>query len=150
MWYDVPKLIFQMEITYTDGTSEVIGSDNKWKTNNGPLLKNGIFTGEQYDARSELGAWNKPGYNDSNWTYSLLAKPPAGPLNSQTAPFDKVLGILTPVFDGRIKDSVYQYHLDKTVAGWAALHVKGKAGSEIKIRYISEEGEDYGQYDEYI
>ncbi|WP_461398844.1 family 78 glycoside hydrolase catalytic domain, partial [Flavitalea sp.] len=150
MWYDVPKLIFQMEISYTDGTSELIGSDNKWKTNNGALLKNGIFTGEKYDARSELGAWNKPGYNDSNWAYSLLAKPPTGRLNSQTAPFDKVLRILTPVFDGRIKDSVYQYHLDETVAGWAALHVKGKAGSEIKIRYISEEGEDYGQYDEYI
>jgi alpha-L-rhamnosidase len=150
MWYDVPKLIFQLEITYTDGTSEVIGSDNKWKTNNGPLLTNGIFTGEKYDARSELGAWNKPGYNDSNWTYSLFVNPPTGSLNSQTAPFDKVLRVLTPVFDGRIKDSVYQYHLDKTVAGWAALQVKGKAGSEIKIRYISEEGGDYGQYDEYI
>ncbi|RYE51890.1 MAG: hypothetical protein EOP48_17625, partial [Sphingobacteriales bacterium] len=111
MWYDVPKLIFQMEITYTDGTSEIIGSDTQWKTDNGPLLRNGIFTGEKYDARSELGAWNKPGYNDSKWRYSILAKPPTGPLHSQTAPFDKVLEILTPVFDGRIKDSVYQYHL---------------------------------------
>jgi alpha-L-rhamnosidase len=150
MWYDVPKLIFQMEITYTDGTSDVIGSDNKWKTNNGPLLKNGIFTGEKYDARSELGAWNKPAYNDSKWKNSLLAKAPTGSLHSQTAPFDKVLRTLTPVFDGRVKDSVYRYHLDETVAGWVALRVKGKAGSEIKIRYISEEGEDYGQYDHYI
>ena len=150
MWYDVPKLIFQMEITYTDGTSEVIGSDNKWKTSNGPLLKDGIFTGEKYDARLELGAWNKPVYNDSKWKYSIFVKPPAGPLHSQTAPFDKVLRTLTPVFDGQVKDSVYSYHLDETVAGWAALRVKGKAGSVIKIRYISEEGEDYGQYDQYI
>ncbi|WP_295122507.1 family 78 glycoside hydrolase catalytic domain [uncultured Chitinophaga sp.] len=150
MWYDVPKLIFQMEITYTDGTSDLIVSDNKWKTSNGPLLKSGIFTGEKYDARSELGAWNKPAYDDSKWKYSIIAKPPTGPLHSQTAPFDKVLRTLTPVFDGRVKDSVYQYHLDETVAGWAALRVKGKAGSEIKIRYISEEGEDYGQYDHYI
>lgn len=150
MWYDIPKLIFQMEITYTDGTSEVIASDNKWKTSNGPLLKNGIFTGEKYDARSELGYWNKPAYNDSKWKYAILTKPPTGTLHSQTAPFDKVLRTLTPVFDDRVKDSVYRYHLDETVAGWVALHVKGKAGSEIKIRYISEEGEDYGQYDHYI
>jgi alpha-L-rhamnosidase len=150
MWYDVPKLIFQMEITYTDGTSEVIGSDRNWKTSNGPLLKTGIFTGEKYDARSELGAWNKPAYDDSKWKNAILAKPPTGHLHSQTAPFDKVLRTLTPVFDGRAKDSVYQYHLDETVAGWAALRVKGKAGSIIKIRYISEEGEDYGQYDHYI
>src|SRR5215217_217842 len=150
MWYDVPKLIFQMEITYTDGTSEVIGSDDKWKTSNGPLLKDGIFTGEKYDARLEPGAWNKPVYDDSKWKSSILATPPTGALHSQTAPFDKVLRTLTPVFDGRIKDSIYQYHLDETVAGWAALQVKGKAGSEIKIRYISEEGDDYGQYDHYI
>lgn len=150
MWYDIPKLIFQMEITYTDGTSEVIGSDHNWKTSNGPLLKTGIFTGEKYDARSELGAWNKLAYDDSKWKNAIFAKPPTGHLHSQTAPFDKVLRTLTPVFDGRAKDSVYQYHLDETVAGWAALRVKGKAGSIIKIRYISEEGEDYGQYDHYI
>ena len=150
MWYDVPKLIFQMEITYTDGTSEVIVSDSKWKTSTGPLLNNGIFTGEKYDARSELGAWNKAAYNDSKWKYSILAQPPAGPLHSQTAPFDKVLRTVTPEFDGREKDSVYRYHLNETVAGWIALHVSGKRGSEIKIRYVSEEGKDYGQYDHYI
>ncbi|RZK81206.1 MAG: hypothetical protein EOO92_05415 [Pedobacter sp.] len=150
MWYDVPKLIFQMEVTYTDGTSEVIVSDEKWKTSNGPLLKNGIFTGEIYDARSELGAWNHPGFNDSKWKNAILAKPPSGALHSQTAPFDKVIRTLIPTFDGREKDSVYQYHLKETVAGWAALQVRGKAGSKMKIRYISEEGEDYGQYDYYI
>ena len=150
MWYDVPKLIFQMEITYTDGTSDIIVSDETWKTSNGPLLNNGIFTGEKYDARLELGAWNTPAYNDSKWKYSILARAPAGALHSQTAPFDKVLRKLTPAFDGREKDSVYLYHLNETVAGWAALQVKGKPGSEIRIRYISEEGEDYGQYDHYI
>jgi len=150
MWYDVPKLIFQLEITYTDGTSDVIVSDTDWKTRNGPLLKDGIFTGEKYDARLELGAWNKAAYNDAEWKSSILARPPTGSLHPQTAPFDKVIRTLTPVFDGRIRDSVYQYHLNETVAGWAALRVQGKAGSEIKIRYISEEGDDYGQYDYYI
>lgn len=150
MWYDVPKLIFQLEIMYTDGTSEVIASDETCKTSTGPLLHDGIFTGEKYDARFELGAWNTPAYTDSNWKHSILARPPAGALHSQTAPFDKVVRTLTPAFDGREKDSVYVYHLNETVAGWVALQVKGKRGSEIKIRYISEEGEDYGQYDHYI
>jgi alpha-L-rhamnosidase len=77
-------------------------------------------------------------------------KAPTGTLHAQTAPSDKVLRTLTPVFDGRVKDSVYQYHLEETVTGWAALRVTGKAGSKIKIRFISEEGEDYGQFDTYI
>ncbi|RYY59049.1 MAG: hypothetical protein EOO05_14525 [Chitinophagaceae bacterium] len=149
MWYDVPKLIFQLEIRYTDGTSEVIVSDDTWKTNTGPLRHDGIFSGERYDARSELGAWNLPAYDDSRWKYALSVKPPAGALHSQTAPFDKVARTIKPHFDGRTSDSVYRYHLDETVAGWAALTVKGKRGSQVKIRYISEEGEDYGQYDYY-
>jgi alpha-L-rhamnosidase len=150
MWYDLPKLILQLEITYTDGTKGIIKSDNTWKTTTGPLVKDGIFTGEKYDARLALGDWNKPGYNDTQWKKVIFVRPPTGVLHPQNAPFDKVTRILKPSFDGKIKDSVYRYHLDETVAGWASINVKGKMGSGVKIRYISEEGEDYGQYDNYI
>ncbi len=149
MWYDVPKLIFQLEITYIDGSKSMVVSDDTWKTNTGPLLKDGIFSGEQYDARLALNNWDKPGYNDTGWQKALLVHPPTGALHPQLAPFDKVTRTLIPVFDGKVKDSVYQYHLTETVSGWAALAVTGKAGSKIKIRYISEEGEDYGQVDTY-
>jgi alpha-L-rhamnosidase len=150
MWYDLPKLIFLLEVTYTDGTKSIIASDDTWKTTTGPLLKDGIFSGEKYDARLELGAWDKPGYNAANWKPVILVKPPTGALHPQLAPFDKITRTLTPAFDGKVKDSVYQYHLNETVAGWASISVKGTAGSRIKIRYISEEGEDYGQVDTYI
>lgn len=150
MWYDVPKLIFQLEIIYADGTKDIIASDSSWKTSTGPLLKDGIFTGNTYDARLELGKWNMPGYNDASWQRAVSVRPPTGALHPQTAPFDKVLLTLKPSFDGKINDSVYQYHLDETVAGWAAINVKGVAGSRVKIRYVSEEGNDYGQFDTYI
>ncbi|MRG44785.1 Bacterial alpha-L-rhamnosidase [Chitinophaga sp. SYP-B3965] len=145
MWYDVPKLIFQLEITYADGSSKIIGSDDSWKTATGPLLKDGIFTGEIYDARLELGEWNKVGYADVRWKSALLVRPPTGSLHPQTAPFDKITRTLIPSFDGK-----YSYHLDETVSGWASISVKGKAGSRLKIRYVSEEGDDYGQFDSYI
>jgi alpha-L-rhamnosidase len=150
LWYDLPKVICQLEITYTDGTKTTIVTDNTWKTTTGPLQKDDIFTGEKYDARLELGDWNNPGYNVAKWKPAIYVKSPTGALHPQLAPFDKVARILKPTFDGKVKDSVYNYHLDETVSGWANITVKGKAGSHIKIRYISEEGEDYGQYDTYI
>ncbi|WP_448633397.1 alpha-L-rhamnosidase N-terminal domain-containing protein [Pedobacter panaciterrae] len=73
MWYDAPRLIFQLEIEYADGSRKIIGSDKTWKTANGPLLKDGIFTGEKYDARLELGEWNKIGYSDVQWKPSNLS-----------------------------------------------------------------------------
>jgi alpha-L-rhamnosidase len=149
LWYDVPKVIFQLELTYTDGSKSIIASDNTWKTTTGPLLKDGIFTGENYDARLALNGWDKTGYNDSNWKTAIFVKPPTGALQPQLAPFDKVTRTLTPAFDGKTKDSVYTYHLDETISGWAAITVKGNPGSKVKIRYISEEGDDYGQFDTY-
>lgn len=149
MWYGLPRLIFQLELTYTDGSKQTIVSDPTWKTTTGPLLKDGIFSGEKYDARLDLGAWDKPGYRDNQWHQAVQVRPPSGRLQAQTAPFDKVIRTLQPVFEGR-KDSVYRYHLDETVSGWAVVRVKGPAGSSLKIRYISEEGEDYGQQDVYI
>jgi len=150
MWYDVPKLIFQLEITYADGTQVIVGSDSTWKTTSGPLLKDGIFTGEQYDARLELGAWNKTGYDDRKWKQAIAVRPPTGTLHPQTAPFDKIIRTMAPAFEGKVKDSVYVYLLEETVSGWASVTVSGKAGSRIRIRYVSEEGEDYGQSDSYI
>ncbi|MES2826510.1 MAG: family 78 glycoside hydrolase catalytic domain [Bacteroidota bacterium] len=149
MWYGAPKVIFQLEIRYTDGTTNTIISDNTWKTSAGPLLHDGIFTGEKYDARLELTGWNSSGYNDSHWKKAIFMRPPTGNLHPQLAPFDKIAHVIKPTFNGKIKDSVYLYQLDQTVAGWASIKVNGKAGSHIKIRYISEEGEDYGQYDTY-
>ncbi|MEJ7560602.1 MAG: family 78 glycoside hydrolase catalytic domain [Pedobacter sp.] len=150
MWYDAPKLIFQLEITYADGTTKIISSDTSWKTNSGPLLHDGIFTGEKYDARLALGNWAQNGYNALQWKQAILVRPPSGELHSQTAPFDKIVRTLTPTFQGKLKDSVFLYHLEETVSGWASISVNGNAGNRLKIRYISEEGEDYGQYDTYI
>ncbi|MES2376871.1 MAG: family 78 glycoside hydrolase catalytic domain [Bacteroidota bacterium] len=149
LWYDLPKVIFQLEITYTDGSKSIIVSDKSWKTTTGPLLKDGIFTGENYDARLALNGWDKTGYNDAKWKSAMFVKAPTGALQPQLAPFDKVTRVLTPKFDGKTKDSVYTYHLDETVSGWASITVNGNAGNRIKIRYISEEGDDYGQFDTY-
>lgn len=149
MWYDVPKLIFQLEITYADGSAQTIISDGSWKTSTGPLLHDGIFSGEEYDAKLELGEWQKAGYEDSAWKPALLVRSPTGRLEAQTAPFDKVMRTLRPAQVEK-KDLVSTFRLEETVSGWASIRVKGKAGSQVKIRYISEEKEDYGQVDTYV
>ena len=71
MWYDVPKMILQLEIEYEDGTKEMIVSDNSWKTTTGPLLHDAIFKGEIYDARKDLGHWNRESYDDNIWESAL-------------------------------------------------------------------------------
>lgn len=150
LWYDTPRLLLQLEIEYTDGTKDRIGTDKTWKCTTGPLLHDAIFTGETQDARLDLGAWNKNDYDDAAWKSALIAKAPTGKLCPQLAPFDKITRTLQPTFEGQINDSTYRYKLPEMISGWAELHVKGKAGNQVKLRFIGEEGEDFGQLDTYI
>ena len=63
-----PKLLLQLRIEHADGSVSEVVSDESWRlTTDGPILSNGEFDGEEYDARKELGDWSKPGFNDSRW-----------------------------------------------------------------------------------
>lgn len=149
MWYDAPKMILQLEIEYNDGTKETITSNDSWKTATGPLLNNAIFTGETYDAQLELGSWNEPTFDENAWKPALEVRPPTGKLMVQTIPFNKVMGTVEISFK-KNNDTLYTFTLPETVSGWGAINVKGNAGDTVKLRFISEEGLDYGQVDTYI
>ncbi len=149
MWYDVPKMILQLEIEYKDGTRETIVSDKSWKATTGPLVHDAIFTGEVYDARLDLGAWNRESYEDKAWQAALEVRPPSGRLMAQTVPFTKVMRTVDTTFKNS-GDSIYTFTLPETVSGWCSIDVKGNKGDILKLRFITEEGYDYGQTDTYI
>ena len=68
--YGMPQLLMQLEVTYTDGTTDTIVSGEGWKiTNRGPIRKANEFDGETYDDRlgTALGPWLHAGYDDSRW-----------------------------------------------------------------------------------
>ena len=56
--------LFQLKIYYTDGTEDLVISDNTWKTSSGAILESEIYHGEIYDARLEKTGWNLAGFND--------------------------------------------------------------------------------------
>src|ERR1022692_3079921 len=58
-------LLAQLVITYTDGTQEIVGSDDKWKAATGAVLESDIYNGETYDARLERAGWRSPDGKDS-------------------------------------------------------------------------------------
>ncbi|AWB66203.1 rhamnosidase [Saccharobesus litoralis] len=67
-----PKVLAQLEITYTDGSAQTIVTDENWQaTQNGPVRTSGLYDGERYDANYELanqsGDWHQVGYQANNW-----------------------------------------------------------------------------------
>jgi alpha-L-rhamnosidase len=150
MWYDTPRLIAQIEVVGQDGKTKIISSDSSWKSSTGPLLHDGIYTGEVYDARLEHKGWNLNGFKDANWVNPKLVRAPSGELQPQLAPFDKIIRTIAPTFVKKTNDSTYLFSINEMISGWAQIKVKGKAGDKIQLRFISEEGKDYNQSDTYI
>ncbi|MBV5267986.1 MAG: family 78 glycoside hydrolase catalytic domain, partial [Burkholderiaceae bacterium] len=150
LWYTTPRLIFQMEITFRDGSKKIVCSDKTWKVTTGPILHDAIFTGEWYDARLELGDWSKPGFNDQKWQKASEVRAPSGQLQSQLAPFDKVVRSVRPVYLKQNDKVTHTFDTGEMISGWVRIRLHGQKGDTVRIRHIEELGSDYNQIDTYI
>ena len=150
MWYDTPRFILQLEVEYGNEQREIIISDDTWKVTTGPIIYNGIFTGEHYDARLEIDGWNKNGFEDSKWKTARLVRAPTGKLEAQLAPADKVIDTIHPIYMTNPAQDVYVFDLGQMISGWVKIKVRGWTGDKIVLRFIEEMGKDYGQKDIFI
>jgi alpha-L-rhamnosidase len=75
-----PALMAQLELEYEDGSHQVIGTDRSWRVSgDGPIREADLLMGEFYDARMELPAWSRAGFDDSNWEAAIGAEENGNP-----------------------------------------------------------------------
>lgn len=129
-----PCLKAQLRITFTDGSTETILTDESWKAGEGPILKNSVYLGELYDARLEQKGWNEPGFDDSKWTKAKLGNGPAGELIARYIPPVRATKILKPVKMTEPKPGVYLFDFGQNFAGVPRLKVNGPAGTIVSMR----------------
>ncbi len=136
--YGTPRFLTQVYITYSDGTEEIIVSDESWKAAQSPILMDMVYYGEHYDARLEQSGWNSPGFDDSAWQKATIRKAPEGKLVAHTANPDKVMEQLQPIKIDKLENGNYKVDFGVEVSGWVRLNkVKGPAGHKIEIKYLS-------------
>lgn len=135
--FGYPKLLYQLELEYTDGTKETIVSDNSWKvTADGPIRSNNDFDGEEYDATKELGKWNQIGFNDKKWQAAELVKASEGKLLAQMSENMKIHESLKPVSVTHLKADTFIVDMGQNMVGWIKLlNLKGKRGAKISLRF---------------
>ncbi len=130
-----PCVKAEFHITYQDGSSDAIITDESWQVASGPVIRNNVYLGEQYDARLEQEDWLTLKSNGSQWhTASIVAGPP-GILSAQKQPPIRVTKIIKPISIKEISPKTFIVDFGQNFAGVARIRVKGKAGTKIKIRY---------------
>ncbi len=139
-------LLFQLEIKYTDESTETISSNDQWKCSTGAITQSGIYYGEAYDARLEKKGWAQSGFNDSDWLRVRTIDIGKENLIAAYAPpvlkheeFKAVKIFKTPK-----GETVVDF--GQNLVGWITFKVKGKSGDKIKILHaevLDKEGNFY-------
>jgi len=136
----------QLEVTYTDGTKEIIVSDNSWKSSTGPIVKSSIYDGETRDSRLEQPGWSSAGFTDSDWSgvetvnnnKELVVQPVSPPMRriEEITPIEI---LVTPQGDTVLD-------MGQNMVGWIKLKVDCPEGTTIILRHaevLDKEGNFY-------
>lgn len=135
--YGSPRFLGQVNLTYADGTEDVIVSDQSWKASKSAILMDMVYYGEHYDARLEQPGWCAPGFDDSAWQTVAKRKAPEGKLVAHTANTDKVTLRIPPRSIEKTAEGKYKVDFGVEISGWLRLNnVSGPAGQKIEIKYL--------------
>ena len=133
--YGQPALIAKIVVDYADGTTEVINTDPTWKADTGAILFDNVYAGETYDARLEKKDWNKPGFDDSKWLAAIPVTSPAQKLQAQMIPPIRAIKTLPVQKIIAGENGKWIFDLGQNIAGWAKIHVKAPAGTQLTMKF---------------
>ena len=134
--FGFPKMALQLFIEYTDGTKDIIRTDETWKlTTDGPILSNNEYDGEEYDARKEMKGWATTNFDDKNWINARYVQEPGGFYEAQMMPNMKIMGEVKPISIKSTPKGTYILDMGQNMVGWLQLKVKGKSGDQITMKF---------------
>lgn len=128
-------LLLQLQLDYTDGTSETVISDGSWKSSTGSIRYSEIYHGETIDARQEKTGWTMAGYNDSEWAVVRVADFPVNHLvATENEPIRKHETFApAKIFTTPKGEQVIDF--GQNLVGWVIVKVSGNAGDTVRINH---------------
>lgn len=119
-----PKLAFALELSYSDGTTEIIEADETVLTRPSKIVRDDLRLGEIYDAN----------FDEGEWKTAIKTSTPKGEKKlSKVSPIvirDKI----APIKIWKEKNA-YIYDFGINTAGVCQLKINGKRGQKVKLTF---------------
>ncbi len=132
-------LLCELRITYTDGTQEIIGSDESWQvTEDGNYKDTEFYNGELYDATVDL--------KKITWRAASLEKVKLQPeITADYGSPVRAREVFSPVATFRAKSGSMIYDFGQNFAGVIRAELTGKRGQKLVFQHaeILMDGELY-------
>jgi hypothetical protein len=140
------RAIAHLRLEYADGTVDVVGTDERWRTHAGPITFSSIYGGEDFDARLLPRGWTESGFDARGWEAAVANAAGLGTLRGHSFAAEPLGPIETraPANVRRIADDVVLYDFGQNASFMPRLRVSGPAGSTIRLvpgEVVTPEGE---------
>jgi alpha-L-rhamnosidase len=128
-------LLMQVNITYTDGSSESVITNEGWKSSIGTIVYSEIYNGEIQDARKGNDAWATASFNDASWSGVQVQESTSEKIIATYNEPIRKHERFTPVkiFTTPAGDKVVDF--GQNLVGFVEVKVNGKAGDSIKLSH---------------
>src|SRR5690606_33623976 len=120
----------------------LITTDDSWKTAPGPYALADLIQGENYLAEFEHDGWQQTGYDDADWTSVRVADAPSADLVAQEAPPVRTTEERPALARTEPTPGAHVYDLGQNMVGVVRVHLRGEAGSTVRVRYGEELNQD--------
>ncbi|WP_371749336.1 glycoside hydrolase family 78 protein [Streptomyces sp. NBC_01283] len=132
---DRPAFLAQLEVTYTDGSTDRVLSGTDWRAATGPVTAADLLSGEDYDARLETAGWTRTGFDDSKWVAVDAVEKVKAAVVAQIDGHTRVESEISARKVTEPKPGVFVFDLGQNMVGAVRLTVSGKAGTKVQLRH---------------
>lgn len=127
--------IMEMDIEYTDGTLDKICSDGDFKNNKSYIKYSDLYIGEKQDLTQESYDWQKPGYDDRNWTNCGKVEYDRSNLTAQRIDSVKIIKKVNTVKIFRTPNHELVADFGQVLAGVIRINFDGKSGELLSFEH---------------
>lgn len=130
------RLLAQLELTYADGSTEIIATDESWRLSEGaPVVKSEIYYGEDYDARRAQPGWSSASFDESGWRPAEIGAVPPCEVKANAGPPLRRVRTVPLKNVKQVGLDTYTLDFGQNFAGWVRIKAKGEAGRKVTLRF---------------
>ena len=128
-----PAFNAQLEITYADGSRQVIPTDESWRAGAGEIVGSDEQWGEVIDARRAVPRWDQPGFDGVAWTPAVAERHEMA-LVPQLGPPVRRLREVSPKAINR-HGTAWVVDFGQNLVGHVRIGARGPAGTALTLRH---------------
>ena len=134
--FGVPKMICQLRVKYTDGSEQIVVSDETWQASLGTIVFSCVYGGEDVDNRRIENGWDEPGFAEGeHWKKAVVTDGlQHAVLSAQEAPPITIAETKKPESLKRLSDGRYVADFGYNFSGRPRVTLRGKPGQTVTVK----------------